>query len=145
MASRVGHKPAELSGGEQQRVGIARALVKQPSLMLADEPTGNLDSRSSEEVVGLLQRLNHQEGLTVVIVTHDPEVAACTRRIISMRDGLVVGEEQVRNPHLIQTSGYLSAQVPSGRLEPAAGEASSREASSREASSGEASSREASF
>ena len=90
LAGRVGHKPAELSGGEQQRVGIARALVKQPTLMLADEPTGNLDSHSSEEVVGILQRLNHQEGLTVVIVIHDPEVAACTRRIISMRDGLAI-------------------------------------------------------
>ncbi len=77
--------------------------------MLADEPTGNLDSHSSEEVVGLLQRLNHQEGLTVVIVTHDPEVAACTRRIISMRDGQVVGDEQVRDPRLIRTSGYASA------------------------------------
>ena len=124
LGERVGHKPAELSGGEQQRVGIARALVKQPSLMLADEPTGNLDIHSSEEVVGLLQRLNHQEGLTVVIVTHDPEVAACTRRIISMRDGLVVGEERVRDPHLIQTSGYVSAQSPSSRMEPTAGEVS---------------------
>ncbi len=121
LADRVGHKPAELSGGEQQRVGIARALVKQPSLMLADEPTGNLDSHSSEEVVGILQGLNHQEGLTVVIVTHDPEVAACTRRIISMRDGQVVGDEQVRDPRLIRTSGYSSAQSATGRMEPAAG------------------------
>ncbi len=124
LAGRVGHKPAELSGGEQQRVGIARALVKQPSLMLADEPTGNLDSHSSEEVVGILQGLNHQEGLTVVIVTHDPEVAACTRRIISMRDGQVVGDEQVRDPRLIRTSGYPSAQSAPGRMEPAAGMAS---------------------
>ena len=83
-----------------------------------------MDSHSSEEVVGLLQRLNHQEGLTVVIVTHDPEVAACTRRIISMRDGLVVGEEQVRDPRLVKTTGYLSAQFASGRMDPAAGEAS---------------------
>ncbi len=124
LAGRVAHKPAELSGGEQQRVGIARALVKQPSLMLADEPTGNLDSHSSEEVVGLLQRLNHQQGLTVVIVTHDPEVAACTCRIISMRDGQVVGDEQVRDPRLIRTSGYSSAQSAPGRMEPAGGMAS---------------------
>ena len=118
LAGRVGHKPAELSGGEQQRVGIARALVKQPTLMLADEPTGNLDSHSSEEVVGILQRLNQQEGLTVVIVTHDPEVAACTRRIISMRDGQVVGDEPVREPRLIRTSGYATGQPASGQTEP---------------------------
>ncbi len=118
LAGRVGHKPAELSGGEQQRVGIARALVKQPSLMLADEPTGNLDSHSSEEVVGLLQGLNQQEGLTVVIVTHDPEVAACTRRIISMRDGQVVGDEPVREPRLIRVTGYPPAPAAPVRTEP---------------------------
>ena len=118
LAGRVGHKPAELSGGEQQRVGIARALVKQPSLMLADEPTGNLDSHSSEEVVGLLQGLNPQEGLTVVLVTHDPEVAACTRRIISMRDGQVVGDAPVREPRLSRVTGYPPAPAAPGRIEP---------------------------
>ncbi len=122
LAGRVDHKPAELSGGEQQRVGIARALVKQPSLMLADEPTGNLDSHSSEEVVGILQTLNRQEGLTVVIVTHEPEVASCTRRIISMRDGQVVGDEQVRDPRLVRASGSPSSQPISDRMEPVAKE-----------------------
>ena len=124
LGGRVGHKPAELSGGEQQRVGIARALVMQPSLMLADEPTGNLDSHSSEEVVGILQGLNREQGLTVVIVTHDPEVAACTRRIISMRDGRVVGDEPVREPHLIRHSGQSSPQALTSRPESALGEAS---------------------
>ena len=94
LADRVGHRPTELSGGQQQRVGIARALVKNPSILLADEPTGNLDSRSSQEIVDLLQRLNQEEGLTVIVVTHEPDIAACTRRIISMRDGMVVSDTE---------------------------------------------------
>ncbi len=95
LAERVGHRPAELSGGQQQRVGIARALVKEPSILLADEPTGNLDSQSSEEVVSILQDLNRREGLTVVIVTHEPDIAASTRRIITMRDGRVTDDRAV--------------------------------------------------
>ena len=98
LSDRAGHRPAELSGGQQQRVGIARALAKQPSLLLADEPTGNLDSRSSEEILAILQRLNQQEGLTVIIVTHEPEIAAATRRIISVRDGEVIGDAPVPEP-----------------------------------------------
>ena len=82
LGERVNHKPSELSGGEQQRVGIARAIVKQPTLILADEPTGNLDSHSSNEIVAILQDLNKVENLTVVIVTHDLEVDNCTDRII---------------------------------------------------------------
>jgi putative ABC transport system ATP-binding protein len=95
LGDRFHHHPAELSGGQQQRVGIARALVKNPTLLLADEPTGNLDTRSSQDIVAILQQLNQQEGLTVVIVTHEPDVGAATRRIISMRDGLVIEDRPV--------------------------------------------------
>ena len=111
LGQRAQHRPVELSGGEQQRVGIARALVKDPSLVLADEPTGNLDSRSSEEILAILQRLNQQEGLTVIIVTHERDIASATRRIISMRDGKVIGDEPVPEPRqaAVPVSG---AQVP---------------------------------
>ena len=98
LADRAGHRPPELSGGEQQRVGIARALVKQPSILLADEPTGNLDSRSSEEIMAILQALNREEGITVIIVTHEPEIAEHTRRVIYRRDGKVIDEKPVAQP-----------------------------------------------
>ena len=95
LGDRVNHRPTELSGGQQQRVGIARALVKNPSILLADEPTGNLDSQSSEDIMAILQRLNRDEGITVVVVTHEPDIAAVTRRVISMRDGLVIQDQAV--------------------------------------------------
>ena len=94
LAERVGHRPTELSGGQQQRVGIARALVKEPSIILADEPTGNLDSQSTEEVMAILQDLNRREGLTVIIVTHEPDIAAATRRVITMLDGRVTDDRK---------------------------------------------------
>lgn len=91
LSDRARHRPSELSGGEQQRVAIARALVNQPNLVFGDEPTGNLDSAKTADVLALLRRFNRQRGQTFVIVTHDPEVGAACDRIIRMRDGLVLG------------------------------------------------------
>ncbi|MGZ6266448.1 MAG: ABC transporter ATP-binding protein [Candidatus Limnocylindrales bacterium] len=89
LGDRAGHKPSELSGGEQQRVAIARALVNKPEIILADEPTGNLDSKRSAEVLALLREFNREHGQTVVLVTHDVEVGAACDRIIRVRDGLI--------------------------------------------------------
>ena len=97
LGDRANHKPTELSGGQQQRVGIARALVKQPRILLADEPTGNLDSTSGEEIIALLKALNREHGLTLMIVTHEFDIAAETDRIISMLDGHVVGDSHREN------------------------------------------------
>ncbi|MEK6744094.1 MAG: ABC transporter ATP-binding protein [Nitrospirota bacterium] len=91
LGDRMEHKPTELSGGQQQRVAIARALVNNPPLLLADEPTGNLDSRSGEEILNILVDLNNQ-GVTIMIVTHDHDVAARCKRIINLKDGQVVGD-----------------------------------------------------
>ena len=90
--------PTQLSGGEQQRVAIARALVNNPDLLLADEPTGAVDTQTSEEILFLLQELNSQQGVSVVIVTHEPEVALYCQRIIRLRDGRIIGEESVLQP-----------------------------------------------
>jgi putative ABC transport system ATP-binding protein len=89
LADRLHHTPNQLSGGQQQRVAIARALVTEPPLLLADEPTGNLDTRTSYEVLGLLQDLNRKNKITIVLVTHEPDIAACASRVINMRDGRV--------------------------------------------------------
>ena len=105
LGDRIHHRPTELSGGQQQRVGIARALVKDPSILLADEPTGNLDSQSSQEIIAILQQLNRDEGITVVVVTHEPDIAAHTTRAVSMLDGAIVSDEPVREPRRASLSG----------------------------------------
>jgi putative ABC transport system ATP-binding protein len=98
LGTRLHHQPSELSGGQQQRVAIARALVTEPALVLADEPTGNLDTRTSIEVMALFQELNTQ-GITIIIVTHEPDVAVYATRIVQMRDGQICGDDPVSNRH----------------------------------------------
>ncbi|MFL5733396.1 MAG: ABC transporter ATP-binding protein [Chloroflexia bacterium] len=111
LGDRIHHRPNQLSGGQQQRVAIARALVNHPSIILADEPTGNLDSASSVEIMAIFQQLNREQGITVIFVTHEPDIAAYTRRVLRMRDGLLVADEPVVSPIIAHTSGV---QVPMG-------------------------------
>jgi putative ABC transport system ATP-binding protein len=106
LAERSGHFPSQLSGGQQQRVAIARALVNKPSLLLADEPTGNLDSRTSIEIMEILQKLNDEEGLTVVIVTHEPDIAQYAKRAMEFRDG------KMKKDVLIQRRSIASEILP---------------------------------
>jgi len=98
LGSRLDHTPNQLSGGQQQRVAIARALVTDPPLLLADEPTGNLDTRTSLEVLALLQTLNRDRGITIVLVTHERDIAACASRVVTMRDGQIVSDVRQERP-----------------------------------------------
>jgi putative ABC transport system ATP-binding protein len=98
LADRMHHKPNQLSGGEQQRVAIARALVNEPTILLADEPTGNLDTKTGEEIIGLFQKLHDETGQTVVYVTHDAFIARHTQRIIRLVDGKIISDETVAHP-----------------------------------------------
>ena len=96
LGQRMGHHPNQLSGGQQQRVAIARALVNQPRILLADEPTGNLDTKTSIEVLSIFQRLNARDGLTIVLVTHEPDIAEYASRVVSFRDGVIRSDEPVK-------------------------------------------------
>jgi len=107
LADRADHHPNQLSGGQQQRVAIARALINNPAILLADEPTGNLDTRTSIEVMGICQRLNRQVGITVVLITHEPDISEYGTRIVSFRDGQVIGDQIVQNRRLAE--GELAA------------------------------------
>ena len=98
LGDRAHHTPSQLSGGQQQRVAIARALVNEPEMILADEPTGNLDSRTSVEIMEILQRLNRTKGITVVLITHEPDIAEYAGRVVGFRDGRVVKDETVARP-----------------------------------------------
>lgn len=98
LGKRLDHLPSELSGGQQQRVAIARAIVNEPAMILADEPTGNLDSRSGTEVMQIFQTMNREKGITTVFVTHDPWIARHTNRVIMLRDGVVVADRKVATP-----------------------------------------------
>jgi len=98
LAERADHRPNQLSGGQQQRVAIARSLINNPQIILADEPTGALDSRTSVEIMGIFQKLNRENGITIVIVTHEPDIAQYAQRIIHFRDGRIIQDERVPAP-----------------------------------------------
>jgi putative ABC transport system ATP-binding protein len=112
LTNRAHHKPTQLSGGQQQRVAIARALVGNPTIILADEPTGALDTKTSHEVMEIFRQLNEQRGITIAFVTHEPEVANYTRRIVQFRDGEIVADRP-------NTPVYAAAVIPGGPPEAA--------------------------
>ena len=96
LAERMDHEPSQLSGGQQQRVAIARALINNPEILFADEPTGNLDSRMSEEILNMICEINESEGVTIILVTHEPDIAARAKRVVKLIDGRIVSDERLR-------------------------------------------------
>ena len=112
LAGREDHHPSQLSGGQQQRVAIARALINEPEVLLADEPTGNLDSRTSVEIMAIFQQLN-ERGITVIMVTHEPDIAAYARRNVMMRDGVILDD------HVVSRRLVATTQLQNGRTRPA--------------------------
>lgn len=112
LGERLDHKPSELSGGQQQRVAIARALTNQPAMILADEPTGNLDSKTSVEIIQLFQQLNREQGITIIFVTHEPDIAAYCKRVIYVRDGVVERDEK-RKPQIAVAPNGEERDAPS--------------------------------
>ncbi len=122
LGDRMRHRPNELSGGQQQRVAIARALVNSPAILLADEPTGALDSKTGAEIIGLFQKLHRDFGQTVVYVTHDPFIARHTRRVIRLADGKVVGDERIEHPIVAGTPrpSEVALEEETRRVAPAA-------------------------
>lgn len=111
LSDRADHHPNQLSGGQQQRVAIARALVNQPSILLADEPTGNLDTRTSIEIMAIFQRLSHERGITVVLITHEPDIAEYGTRVVTFRDGAVIADKPVTHRRI--ATDELAALPPS--------------------------------
>ena len=105
LKGREHHHPSQLSGGEQQRVAIARALVNQPSILLADEPTGNLDSKTSEEIMGIFQRLNREREITIIMITHEPDIASFAKRNILFKDGKIVDDHKNSAPSVAAIGG----------------------------------------